>query len=64
MLDVVDADLVDPALGMPSDLNGDGVISAGTLGGGYLMLPVRVRVTWRGVGGSRELQLVSLLIQR
>ncbi len=57
-------DFVDPALGMPSDLNGDGVISAGALAGGYLMLPVRVRVTWRGVGGNRELQLVSLLIRR
>jgi len=54
----------DPALGMPRDLNGDGRIDAGALTGHYLVLPVRVRVRWRGFSGERSLELASLLIAR
>lgn len=56
--------VVDPGLGMPRDLDGDNAVRAGALATGYLMLPVRVRVRWRGAAGDRELQLVSLLVAR
>lgn len=54
----------DPGLGMPRDLSGDGLASAGALAGNYLILPVRVRVRWRGIGGNHSLQLTTLLIAR
>jgi len=56
--------LVDPDLGMPRDLNGDGVITPGPMPGNYLVLPVRVETAWQGVGGVRRLGLNSLLIRR
>jgi type II secretory pathway pseudopilin PulG len=56
--------MVDRELGMPRDLNGDGVISAGPLAGNYVVLPVRIRVGWDGVGGAREVEFHTLLMNR
>lgn len=39
-------DLVMPELGMPMDLNGDGVIDSDDHSGDYVVLPVLVRVRW------------------
>ena len=56
--------VVDAELGMPRDLNGDGVITNGAMPGSYLILPVRIQVRWRGNGGDRSISLVTLLMNR
>jgi prepilin-type N-terminal cleavage/methylation domain-containing protein len=51
--------VVDRGLGMPRDLNGDGdALDAGTT---YTVLPVRVRVEWRGSTGDRFIELCTTL---
>ena len=57
-------DAEDARLGMPRDLNGDGVIDAANHAGNYRLLPVRVSVTWRGVNGLRTLTVESMLCAR
>jgi hypothetical protein len=56
--------LVDRELGMPRDLNGDGVITPGAMPGTYLVLPVKITVRWEGAGGTRSLSFNNLLINR
>ncbi len=50
----------DLELGMPRDLNGDG-IDAADHAGNYRILPVRVVVQWRGRTGERRIELVTVL---
>jgi hypothetical protein len=58
-------DFVDVAMGMPADLNGDGdTFDSFSGGGAYDMLPVRVRVSWKGASGDRSLDLVTILGRR
>lgn len=57
-------DVDDPRLGMPRDLDGDGVISNGPPAGTPIILPVLVRVRWRGANGVQELELERLLIAK
>jgi hypothetical protein len=45
-------DVVDPKIGMPQDLNGDGVIDSVSHAGNYKLLPVRVRVVWQSIDGT------------
>jgi len=52
-------DFVDPRMGMPRDLNGDGAIDAANHAGDYIILPFRVRLEWRGSGGDRVFELYS-----
>lgn len=54
-------DVVDPHLGMPWDLNGDGVIDSANHADDYVLLPVRIRVTWNGVSGERSFDLAATL---
>jgi prepilin-type N-terminal cleavage/methylation domain-containing protein len=54
-------DVVDAALGLPRDLDGDGVIGTDDVSGDYILLPVRIVVEWRGVRGDRQLTLESVL---
>lgn len=54
----------DARLGMPSDLNGDGLVSAGAMTGSYRILPVRVRVRWRGPSGNSVLEIDNVLLDR
>ena len=54
-------DAVDPALGMPRDLNGDGNIDALDHSGDYLVLPVSVRLEWVGPSGAQALEISTLL---
>ena len=49
---------------MPGDLNGDGVTKAGAMTGAYTVLPVRVRVRWRGPTGNSTLDLDTVLMDR
>jgi len=55
-------DVNDAGLGMPRDLDGDGLIDANNHAGDYRVLPVRVQVTWRGVSGNRTVELMTLLM--
>lgn len=54
-------DKVDAALGMPRDLNGDTFQDALDHAADYRILPVRVRVAWRGVSGPRTLTVETML---
>lgn len=57
-------DVQDPVLGLPRDLNADSVIDDLDHSQDYVMLPVRVRVTWQGVTGERSLDMCSVLLDR
>ena len=50
-----------PELGMPRDLNGDGVIDGDDRSGDLLILPVIVRVTWDGINGDRSVAYSTVL---
>jgi prepilin-type N-terminal cleavage/methylation domain-containing protein len=52
-------DFVDPELGMPRDLNGDGNIDGLDHTADYVILPFRVRVEWRGPAGNQRVELIS-----
>lgn len=54
-------DIADAKLGMPRDLNGDGVIDSANHGGNYRLLPVLVRVRWRGAAGASSVELRTML---
>lgn len=49
---------------MPRDLDGNGTPAAGDHSGDYQLLPVAVRLRWRGVSGVRDLQILTLLADR
>jgi hypothetical protein len=46
------------------DLNGDGVIDSENHADDYKILPVTVKVEWKGTRGVRELEIQTLLIRR
>jgi type II secretory pathway pseudopilin PulG len=52
---------IDESLGMPRDLNGDTLVDALDHSGDYLLLPVVVRVQWKGAGRPRILEFRTLL---
>ena len=54
-------DVVDAKLGMPRDLDGDGVIDTANHAGNYRLLPVIVRVRWRGATGNASAELRTML---
>ena len=51
----------DASLGMPRDLNADGVVDAANHVGDNHVLPVRVRVQWKSKNGPRTVELSTLL---
>lgn len=50
-----------PALGLPRDLNADGVIDSEDHSDDYVILPVRVRLEWQGARGDGYLEYQTLL---
>jgi type II secretory pathway pseudopilin PulG len=56
--------IVDPRLGMPRDLNGDGTIDNVPHNVGYKLLPVLLRIRWKGVGVQRSMEIRTLLADR
>jgi prepilin-type N-terminal cleavage/methylation domain-containing protein len=52
-------DVIDPRLGMPRDLDGDGVVDGIDHAAKYDVLPVRVRVTFAGRHGDRTVTMVT-----
>ena len=57
-------DVFDPELGMPRDLNGDGLIDGVDHATDYRILPVRVRVQWIGKGGLQQVDLITTLVAK
>jgi prepilin-type N-terminal cleavage/methylation domain-containing protein len=58
-------DVVDADLGVPRDLDGDGVWpELANQADGYVLLPVRVLVEWRGLSGPRSIELETMLSER
>jgi prepilin-type N-terminal cleavage/methylation domain-containing protein len=51
---VLREDLVLPALGMPRDLDGENGVDAGDHSDDYRLLPVIVRISWRGRATNSE----------
>lgn len=56
--------IVDPELGMPRDLNGDGAIDGIDHSENYRLLPVLLRVRWKGQNGERMAEARTLLADR
>ena len=59
---VLREDVEDVVLGMPRDLNGDGVIDSENHADDFVVLPVKVCVRWRGITGDRTIVISSLLL--
>ncbi len=57
-------DVVDAQLGLPLDLNGDGVIDAADHAADYKLLPVRIHVQWRSATGPRHVDISTILCAR
>ena len=55
-------DSADADLGMPRDLDLDGAVDDVDHSGNYGVLPVLVRVEWRGKGPARRLDLFTTLM--
>ena len=49
-------EFADTRLGMPRDLNLDGEIAAGDRSGDYGILPLTIRVRWRGARGVQQIE--------
>lgn len=60
---VLRENLPDPRFGTPRDLNGDGNVDALDHALDYRVLPVVVRVDWRGAGGNSFVELKTLLVE-
>ncbi len=58
---VLREDLVQPAFGLPLDLDGDGVLDDQPKDTLYRRLPVRLEVRWRGVHGEQSLGMTTWL---
>jgi len=54
-------DVVDDELGMPRDLNLDGVIDSADHSADYKILPVTIRVEWESGERDRELEIHTIL---
>jgi hypothetical protein len=56
-------DLLLPELGSPLDMNADGASDANDHSADYLLLPVLVRVRWRGPAGTTQVELHTWLAE-
>jgi prepilin-type N-terminal cleavage/methylation domain-containing protein len=54
-------DVVDAGLSTPRDLNGDNIVDDVDHADDYILIPVRVRVSWRGPGGDASLEFRTIL---
>ncbi|MEW6071148.1 MAG: hypothetical protein AB1726_00955 [Planctomycetota bacterium] len=57
-------DVPDDELGMPRDLNLDGAIDSLDHAGDYRILPILVRIEWRGTTGDRSISFKTILAER
>jgi hypothetical protein len=56
-------DIADADLGLPRDMDRDGVVDDQDKAASYRILPVRVTLAWNGPNGNRTFQLVTVLTQ-
>lgn len=56
--------VVDAGLGMPRDLDGDGLTNGADKALTYRLLPVRIRIRWEGSCGERSLDVCTLVADR
>jgi hypothetical protein len=54
-------DVQDPRLGMPRDLSGDAEVDVEDHAGDWILLPVLIRVEWRGQNGPRSLETSTMI---
>lgn len=54
-------DVALPELGLPRDLNGDGVTDASNHATDYRLLPLLVRVRWRSSAGPAEVEFKTMI---
>lgn len=52
---------IQPRYGWPMDMDGDGNVSTGNVSATYRLLPVVVRVEWRGSGGDGSVQFKTVV---
>lgn len=57
-------DMQDERLGMPRDLNGDGVIDTADHAGDYDVLPIRIVVEWQSARGDSTLAVNLTMVDR
>lgn len=57
-------DVTDARLGMPADLDGSGAVDSSDHATNYRLLPVRVRLRWKGANGIRTFTVESILCNR
>lgn len=57
-------DLADPSFGTPRDLNADGFVDSVDHATNYRVLPVVLRVRWKGLGPEREIVIRTLFADR
>lgn len=57
-------DVRDPALGMPRDLNGDGLMDDVDHAADYRILPIRIVVEWRGASGRDRVMAFTTIAGR
>jgi len=62
--DLLLEDVGDADLGMPRDLNADGIVDGADHATDYTVLPVRIRVAWRGAAGDQTLEFITTLTRR
>jgi prepilin-type N-terminal cleavage/methylation domain-containing protein len=55
-------DVTDLQLGMPRDLDGDGAVDTSNHASNYILLPVEVRIEWRGMSGDVSLRMHSQFV--
>lgn len=58
----LDETIVDPSLGLPRDLNADGD-QLDLVQTGYIVLPVVVRIQWKGAAGRRWIELRTVVTE-
>jgi hypothetical protein len=58
---VLREDLVDARFGTPRDLNGDGLIDNANHAANYTLIPLVVRVRWRGTRGIGTYELKTMV---
>ena len=55
-------DMVFPELGLPRDLNGDGIIDALDHSTDCVLIPMRVSVDWQSRKGPRTVTLTTIIV--
>jgi len=57
-------DVVDTVLGMPRDLDGDNQVDNANHAANYVLLPVHVRIQWKGVSGDVSFDLYNQFVKQ